>query len=163
MRLGALLLALLSAACGQAAGSAPAAPAAVTVLSTDPPVVEVRIGSDDSMRFDVESFEVPAGAEVRLTFSNHALRPMLHNWVLVRRGTEERVAQLGLLAGFEHDWVPADPAVVVATPALRPGSESALVFAAPEPGVHPYLCSVPGHGAMRGRMTVRTAEPPRRR
>lgn len=158
MRFGALLLALACGACADGSSSAPAAPTPVTVLSTDPLVVEVRIGSDDSMRYDVEAFEVPAGAEVRLVFANRALKPMLHNWVLVERGTEEQILQLGLQAGFEHDWVPAHAGVVAATAALRPGTETTLVFDAPEPGVHPYLCSVPGHGAMRGRMTVRAAE-----
>lgn len=158
---GALLATISS--CTQSPASVGERAPPTRLVSRDPLVVEVRLATDgDRMAFDFETFEVPAGAEVRLVFKNTAQKPMFHNWVLVTKGSEEAVLGEALQAGYERAWVSAHPAVLAATGAPRPGEESSVTFSAPPPGVYPYLCTVPGHAFMRGRMIVRAPSVRRR-
>jgi len=153
---GPALLALTLGACFS--GSEPdraQRPDPVVQVSSDPLVVEVHLGNDgERMAYDVTEFEVPAGAEVRLTLVNTS-RTMFHNWVLVQPRSEDEVGSKGILVGIEKSWVPDLPAVLAATRAAPPGTQVRVTFRAPAPGTYPYLCTVPGHQiAMRGRMRV---------
>ena len=81
-----------------------------------------------------------------------------HNWVLVNGGEAEAqaVADGGLTAGLEADYLPADKANVLAnTDVLDGGATDDVTFTAPAAGSYLYICTVPGHyPLMQGTLTV---------
>lgn len=109
------------------------------------------------VKFDVTRFDVTAGAEVQVDFSNPCVLP--HNLVLVQPEAEAALtAAVGAmgLEGMEKQFVPEVPGIVAATKLLQPGKKETLRFKAPEtPGEYPYVCTFPGHWfTMRGVMRV---------
>lgn len=124
---------------------------------TDAPDVSLVIGTEPGLRFDVESFDVPPSARVRLTFENED--DMLHNLVIVSPGTGDDVGRAAMNMGLDGeamDYVPEMEEVMYYTTILQPGESESIFFTAPEdPGVYPYICSFPGHYvSMRGVMNV---------
>jgi len=118
----------------------------------------IDIGSaGENLAFDKETLTVPAGAQVTLNFKNNSSAQQ-HNWVLVNGGDDvaSNVAQNGLTAGPEANYLPADKANVVASTPLANGGETQSVnFTAPAAGTYEYICTVPGHyPLMRGSLTV---------
>ena len=111
------------------------------------------------MKYDLEEFRVPPGGSVRLTLKNED--DMHHNLIICKPGKdiEQEVAkkawELGA-AGFEKQWIPEHPALLFATPMADPQKSVTLEFIAPsEPGIYPYVCSLPGHSMiMNGKMIV---------
>ena len=117
----------------------------------------IRIGTLPGLRFDTSAFSVRPGAEVELVFSNYD--EMLHNLVITRPGTRDRVvnAALSLGAGAaDRDFVPPTPDVLWAAKVVPTGESFTLKFTAPKAlGNYPYVCTIPGHGiTMFGTMTV---------
>ena len=169
-----LAAALASAACnsdkGNGAGEAPSAtpkatpppPTAApppTPAPSEVPVQKVEIeisGVANTMTFDKTKLTVPTGAEVHLTLKNPATMATLpHNWVLVARGTEAKVAAEGLAKAPDAGFIIEGPNVLAYTPLAPPGKSSEVTFTAPAPGAYPYICTVPGHYMkMKGVMTV---------
>lgn len=168
--LGSLLVAV--AACGKgnsgdrvgpAQASAPLANSATPPTAPAAPLpppklekVELVIGAIAStMTFDKTTLTVPAGAEVHLVLSDAKPGTLMHNWVLVKPGTEAAVAAAGLPAGPAGNYVTAGPDVLAFTPLAKPGGTSEVTFQAPPPGSYPYICSFPGHYLiMKGTLVV---------
>ena len=112
----------------------------------------------NAMRFADVRVEAPAGATVRLVMDNTGTSSpaMVHNVVVVQ--TEAAVQRVGLASRGET--LPADPAILAATPLARPGQRTAVVFTMPPPGEYPFLCTYPGHWrAMQG--TLVSTDAPR--
>jgi azurin len=172
-----LAAALVLAACtqknnegqGSAPVPAPAAPtsAATSVTVTPPaapsetaapaPRVDIQIASvGNQMAFDKKTLTVPAGAEVHLTLKNNATMDTLpHNWVLVKPGTEAKVAAEGLAKAPDAGYVVEGENVLAHTPLAPPGKSTEVTFTAPAAGTYPYICSFPGHYLMmKGLLTV---------
>ena len=82
-----------------------------------------------------------------------------HNWVLVREGTGNVVAQRGMAAGTDNDYVqPADPDVIAHTKLLNPGETGEVRFTAPPLGTYQFVCTFPGHNfTMSGDFAVLVA------
>ncbi|HZG25600.1 MAG TPA: plastocyanin/azurin family copper-binding protein, partial [Chitinophagaceae bacterium] len=76
---------------------------------------------------------------------------MLHNFVIIKPGSSEKVGKASddmaaLKDGFERDFVPTMPEVLAATPLISTGKTFELGFKAPsEPGDYPFHCFFPGH------------------
>ncbi len=124
------------------------------------PKITLDISTDgDVIAWDVKSLEVPAGSMVTLVFKNAASKGsnMLHNWVLVKVGREDSVANDGIAAGAANSYIkPGDPNVLVFTPVIGPGENTQVTFAAPAPGRYTYTCTFPGHASlMKGTFTVK--------
>jgi azurin len=119
---------------------------------------ELNVGTvGDSMAYDASSLTVKAGQMVHVVLTNHAHSPaMKHNWVLVKQGTEAKVATAGLTAGDAASYVPPGDADVIAHTALSPpGGQVEVTFKAPPPGKYTYICTFPGHYmTMHGTFTV---------
>ena len=99
----------------------------------------------DALQFDKDKFEVAAGAEVVLVFSNVSGINQ-HNWVLVQAGTKDDVASRGTTAGLSSDWIQAgDPDVIANTKLLAAGEIGEARFTAPAPGAYQFVCTFPGH------------------
>ena len=124
---------------------------------------EVVITGNDTMQFDIKTFEVSSGEEIKLTLKNVGKLPKIamgHNLVLLKKGISAiAFGQKALGAGANAtnplpDSVKDD--VLASTKLLGPGESDTVTFTAPEPGSYEYVCTFPGHFAMmRGTMTVK--------
>ena len=122
-------------------------PAPATTVSTDEETAgSLEIGViGDSLKFDTNSLEVAAGAEVVIVFNNGSTLNQ-HNWVLVQAGQKDAVAGRGATAGPVNNWVEAgDPDVIANVSLLDPGETSEVRFAAPSAGTYQFVCTFPGH------------------
>lgn len=110
----------------------------VPVVETVAPPVEVALTATSvgfypaNPAYTMSATEVPAGANVTLTYVNDDMNPLgTHDWVLegVEGGATERIGA---------------------------GEETVINFLAPAPGEYVYICSVPGHRerGMEGTLTV---------
>jgi azurin len=132
-----------------AADPAPAAP--------KQEVVELHLGTvGDTMAFDKTKLTVPAGSKVHLMLKNRGtMAVMNHNWVLVKKGTEARVAAEGLDKAATSGYVVPGDDILAYTPMAPPGQIVEVTFDAPAPGTYPYICTYPGHYmVMKGELTV---------
>jgi azurin len=116
------------------------------------------IGSDgENLAFDKTTLTASAGQQVTVNFKNNSAVQQ-HNWVLVNGGEAEAqaVADAGLTAGLESQYLPADKANVLANTEVLDGGESGTAsFTAPAAGSYLYICTVPGHyPLMQGTLTV---------
>lgn len=131
------------------------------------PTLEVQISSvGDQMKFDKTELTVSAGQPVHLVFNNKShMTTMLHNWALVKSGTEASVAENGLFCqakgsvrcpGGENYVNKTDSNLLAYTAQAKAGETVEITFTAPtEPGVYPYICTFPGHYMfMKGQLTV---------
>ena len=124
---------------------------------------EVTITGNDSMMFDVKSFDASKGTDFKLTFKNVGKLPKIamgHNLVVLKKGVSAIAFGQKVLAGGSAtnplpDSVKGD--VLAATKLLRLGETEILKFKIPnEPGSYEYVCTFPGHFAMmRGIMEVK--------
>jgi azurin len=149
------------------AAPTPAAPSAAPLAAPAPtpsaapapsaPKVEIQIASvANQMAFDKKALTVMTGAVVHLTLKNNATMETLpHNWVLVRTGTEAKVAADGLDKAPDAGYVVEGDNVLAHTPLAPPGKSVEVTFTAPAPGKYPYICTFPGHYIMmKGVLTV---------
>ena len=139
------------------------APAAIVVAlsaSACCKTAELNLNSQDNngvFTYDVTSFTVKAGQKVHVTVKNNETMPnMFHNFVLVKPGTEEAVAQAGAAAGEANAYVkPGDANVLFASPQAKQRETIDFTFTAPAKGTYTYICTYPGHyQTMRGVLTV---------
>ena len=113
--------------------------------------VELAIGTDgDLLAFKPTRLTCPTGAHVHLTFSNNSKYiTQDHDWVLVKPGTAQAVADAALKAGEQSGWVPrGDPRILAATAPCGKGQHVSVDFIAPSPGRYPFICTNPGHAAV---------------
>ena len=124
----------------------------------------VTITGNDTMQFDVKTFEVKAGSKVKIVFKNIGVVPKIamgHNLVVLKKGiTAIAFGQKALGAGANATNALPDSLkgeVVASTKLLGPGETDTVVLTAPkEAGSYEYVCTFPGHFAlMRGVMTVK--------
>ena len=125
---------------------------------------QVTISGNDTMQFDIKSFNASAGSDFKLTFKNTGKLPKIamgHNLVVLKKGVSAIKFGQKVMAAGGHatnalpESVMDD--VLVATKLLGPGESEVLNFKVPsEPGSYEYVCTFPGHFAMmRGIMEVK--------
>jgi azurin len=124
---------------------------------TTGPDRSILIGTKPGLKFDVETIMVKAGARVKLTFRNND--DMLHNLVITKPASADKVGQLAVqmgLNGEKMSFIPASPDILFHTILLHPKESDTIYFTAPEkPGQYTYICSYPGHYmVMRGVLKV---------
>ncbi|MDQ8194254.1 plastocyanin/azurin family copper-binding protein [Coraliomargarita sp. SDUM461004] len=125
-------------------------------------VTVVEMTGNDRMKFNLESFVVPAGGQVRLTFHNRGKMPkaaMGHNVVFLSADADSGVFATAAAAARDHDYIPVgfDDQIVAHTKLLGPGESDTIEFTVPmQAGDYEYLCSFPAHmfAGMRGVMKV---------
>lgn len=96
--------------------------------------------------YDKNELRAPANSRITLTFKNtaDANSGLLHNWVLVRPGTADAVANDGIAAGEANDYIkPGDNRVIVHTKMIKPGESDTITFDAPPAGTYDYICTFP--------------------
>lgn len=124
---------------------------------------KVTITGNDTMQFDLKSFEVNTGENVELTFKNIGKIPKIamgHNLVILKKGVSAiAFGQKAMGAGANAsnalpDSVKGD--TIASTKLLGPAESETITFTAPEAGDYEYVCTFPGHFAlMRGVMKVK--------
>ncbi|PDV98906.1 plastocyanin/azurin family copper-binding protein [Candidatus Chloroploca asiatica] len=149
-------LALLLAACGGRESSTEGSGGGRTGTAGDG--VTIDLASDGEMlAFDKTTLTVEAGQVVTLNFQNTSIAQQ-HNWVLVDGGEDvsRPIAEAGILAGLQGEYLPADRSKIIAHTGVLNGRESGSVtFTAPAPGTYLYICTVPGHyPIMQGTLIV---------
>jgi len=136
---------------------APAPSASASAVPEAAKKVELEIASvGDTMFYDKKTLTVPTGAQVHLTLKNNGkLAVMQHNWVLVKKGTEAKVALAGMEKAPDAGYVVPSDDVLAYTPLAAPQKSVEVTFTAPAPGDYPYICTFPGHYVMmKGVLTV---------
>jgi len=113
-------------------------------------VRSIRIGTVlEQMRYDVDRIVVQAGKPVEFVFEN--IDSMPHNFVITQPGALEEVGELAESTAlgpdaFARQYVPVSDKILLASRLLQTGETQTLEFTAPStPGVHPYVCTYPGH------------------
>ena len=124
----------------------------------------ITITGNDTMQFDLKTFEVKSGEKITVTFKNIGKVPKIamgHNLVVLKKGiTAIGFGQKALGAGANATNALPDSLkgeVIAATKLLGPGESETIEFTAPkEAGSYEYVCTFPGHFAlMRGTMSVK--------
>ena len=125
-------------------------------------VKKIIVTGNDTMQFDLKSFEVKAGDTVELTFKNVGKIPKIamgHNLVVLKKGISAvAFGQKAMGAGANAtnalpDSVKGD--TIASTKLLGPDESETITFTASEAGDYEYVCTFPGHFAlMRGVMKV---------
>ena len=131
------------------------------ILTAD--ATKVTITGNDTMQFDLKTFEAKAGEKVELTFKNIGKIPKIamgHNLVILKKGISAiAFGQKAMSAGANAtnalpDSVKGD--TIAATKLLGPAESETITFTAPDAGDYEYVCTFPGHFAMmRGVMKVK--------
>jgi azurin len=152
-----LLAGALLAACGKKEETSDTATPAPAAAAVSAPIV---ITANDQMQFSTKAFGVAAGSEVVIILQNvgtMAKEVMGHNLTVLNAGTAVPEFATKAMAAKETDYIPqGDAAILAHTRLLGPGESDTLTFTAPAAGEYPYVCTFPGHFAMRqGVMTVK--------
>ena len=122
----------------------------------------LELSGNDTMQFDKKTFEVAAGEEIKLVFTNKGNLPkaaMGHNVVILKPGSDVMAFGAGAVAAAGTEYVPQSgplaEQVVAATKLLGPGESDTITFKL-EAGEYTYICSFPGHYAlMKGVITAK--------
>src|SRR5688572_20044882 len=159
--------ALALTACGKKDESSAAAPTAAPAAAAAAPaaaaVATLELTANDAMKFSVTQFEVAAGQEVKLVFTNMGTMPkvaMGHNVVILKKGTDVKAFADAAVAAAATEYIPASKAdqVIAHTKMLGPKQSDEITFKAPtEPGEYPFVCSFPAHflSGMKGVIVVK--------
>ena len=118
--------------------------------------VQLEIGSKgEELLYDKDTLSAPAGSKISLTLKNNSTA-LLHNWVLIKPGTNDQVANDGLAAGEAKGYLKEnDPNVIAHTKMVPAGQTDTITFDAPAAGAYPYICTFPGHHVlMKGTLTI---------
>jgi len=117
---------------------------------------KLEISGNDQMQYDKHELWINgACTEVTLTLRHAGKLPkeaMGHNWVLVNAKDLEAVANAGMAAGLQNDYVAAgDKRVLAHTKTIGGGETTSITFptaALQKGGAYKYLCTFPGHHAL---------------
>jgi azurin len=131
--------------------------AAPLCVHADP--CKLEISGNDQMQYDKHELSVNgACTEVTLTLHHTGKLPkeaMGHNWVLVNAPDLDAVANGGVSAGLQNNYLAAgDKRVLAHTKVVGGGETTSVTFPTStlkKGGDYKYLCTFPGHHAtMRG-------------
>lgn len=124
---------------------------------------ELEIEGNDRLQFDRKELVVPASCDEATITLIHvgrmSVKQMGHNWVLTRTSEFRDVAQKGMRAGPENEYLPpGDDRVIAASDLIGGGERTSVtldVSALESGGDYTFFCSFPGHyGAMNGKLVM---------
>ncbi len=124
---------------------------------------EATIEANDAMQFSESEMTIPASCdEFTVTLKHTGKLPkasMGHNWVMTKEDDMQAVANDGVSAGLDNNYLkPDDERVIAATDMIGGGEETSVTF--DTSGLSPdefymFFCSFPGHLAvMQGEVIV---------
>ena len=124
---------------------------------------EVNVEVGDSLAFSESSITVEASCDTVTVNLKHTgslpAAAMGHNWVLSKTADYQAVANDGMAAGLDANYLPADDArVLVYTKIIGGGEETSVSFSLSDLDAgesYTFYCSFPGHtGLMNGTFTI---------
>ncbi len=120
---------------------------------------EFDIVVQDNMLFSTNQIEAESSCEsITVNIQHVGSMPraaMGHNWVLVETKDMEAIANDGMAAGLDNDYIKPDDSRVIAHTKIVGGGESDSISFSPSgmspDGDYSFFCSFPGHWyAMKG-------------
>lgn len=124
---------------------------------------EAEIEANDAIQFNKKSIEVPKDCKkftLKLKHSGKLPKASMgHNWVVSKTADVQGVANDGIAAGLDKEYLkPGDARVLAHTKVIGGGESDSVTFDTgwlkPD-GDYTYFCSFPGHStAMRGKLTL---------
>ncbi len=122
-------------------------------IDLNAPVIEITLKATGNtmteMKYDQKEIKVKAGTTIKLTLINTGNdAAMVHNFVLIEEGSDDKVGPAGLTAGADKNYTPDLKEVLVATDMAGPGKKTTITFPAPEKGTYDFICTYPGHYKM---------------
>ena len=124
---------------------------------------ELTITGNDQMKYNKSELSVGSDCdEVEITLEHvgqMSVDQMGHNVVVTETSDYKAVAQAGMKAGAEQEYVPADDDRVIAHTSMIGGGETTSVTfdtsKLESGGDYTFFCSFPGHyGVMNGKLVV---------
>ena len=124
---------------------------------------ETVVESNDAMQFNSKAISVPAACKQFTVKLKHVGKmpksAMGHNWVLAKTADMQGVANDGIAAGVDKDYLKAGDARVIAhTKVIGGGETDSVTFAVNKLKAgddYTFFCSFPGHsGIMKGALTL---------
>ncbi|MEZ5300460.1 MAG: plastocyanin/azurin family copper-binding protein [Verrucomicrobiales bacterium] len=113
------------------------------------------------LKFAKDTFSVKAGQKVKFTLDNNCTLMQMHNWVLCKQGTKDKViAESNKFMtdpnAMAKGYIPPSGDILHHTKLVQPKQKDTIEFTAPkEKGDYPYICTFPGHALlMFGTMKV---------
>jgi len=122
---------------------------------------KLEIEGNDLMQYDKKELKVAGDCtQVEVTLKHTGKLPaqaMGHNWTLVNTADASEVANAGMSAGLDKDYIPpGDKRVIAHTKVIGGGQSSSVTFATSalkKGGDYTYICTFPGHNAlMKGKL-----------
>lgn len=109
------------------------------------------------MAYEPTKLEAPAGSVVTLVLENTAKsEAMIHNVVVIKAGKQTEVSEAAFEVGAAGDFIPDNDNIIAATGLAKPGETVEVQFNAPSsPGTYQFICTYPGHTAMKGVFLVK--------
>lgn len=123
----------------------------------------LNIEGNDLMKFNLTEMKVAADCtEVEVVLKHTGKLPanaMGHNWVLTKTADVAAVANAGVSAGFDKDYLPPGDAKIIAhTKIVGGGASTSVKFPTSKltkGGDYSFFCSFPGHyGLMKGKFIL---------
>lgn len=110
---------------------------------------EVVVESDgDNMAYKQTEITIKANTKTRFKMVNNATTAaMVHNIVIVKKGSEQEVGMAAVSIPREKEHIPANANILAATKLAGPGETTTVVVDLP-PGEYSYICTFPGHFSM---------------
>jgi azurin len=157
---------LVLAGCGKqeaSSGAAPANASAAPAAAAPAASAAVEITANDAMKFSVTRFEVTAGQDVKVIFTNLGTMPkqaMGHNFIVLKKDTDLKAFTDAAVMAAATDYIPdaKKDQIIAHTKLLGPKQSDEITFKAPtDKGEYPFICSFPAHylSGMKGVMVVK--------
>ncbi len=116
----------------------------------------VDIDGNDAMQFNLKNIDVPKTCTeftVNLSHSGKLAKNVMgHNWILVKTADLQAVANDGMAAGLDKDYIKAgDTRVIAHTKVIGAGEKASVTFDTSKldaAGAYTFFCSFPGHWAL---------------
>ncbi len=127
------------------------------------PNCSVEVESNDAMQFNAKAISVPAACKDFTVKLKHVGKmpksAMGHNLVIAKTADMQGIANDGIPAGADKDYVkPADARVIAHTKLIGGGEAASVTFAVNKLKAgddYTFFCSFPGHsGIMKGALTL---------
>ena len=121
---------------------------------------KLEIEGNDVMKYNLVEMKVaPDCTEVEVTLKHVgklAKETMGHNWVLSKTADFQAIANAGIAAGLDKDYLPPnDNRIIAHTKVIGGGETTSVTFPVSKltkGGDYTFFCSFPGHyGLMRGK------------
>jgi len=139
--------------------------AVVAVLSSPGALAacEFDIEVADMLQFSTDAIEVDADCEsVKINLIHTGKLPaaaMGHNWVLSADSDFQAIANAGMSAGLEQNYLPpGDERIIAATEVIGGGESTSVEFSIADldpDGSYTFFCSFPGHwSVMKGEFRI---------